>query len=150
MKPSRLDTPGIREEVVQGLALGRNKAEIAREVGLSRSQVSRFSKRDDIRGELENLWTRLLDVAPDAVTNIQTLVSGMKKLPRKDVKGRELAYKASLKVLEGVGVLPSQSPTVLVQNIVNNQTNVIDARTQQILSRYDAEEIQDAGTGDDE
>jgi hypothetical protein len=142
MKPSRLDAPGIREKVVRDLDLGRNKAEIAREVGLSRSQVSRYSQREDVRAELENLWMRLVEVAPDAVTNMQTLVRGMKK--SKNVKDRELAYKASLKVLEGTGILPSQAPTVLVQNIINNQTNIMDARSQEILSRYMAEDVLDA------
>ncbi len=136
MKASRLDTPIIREKVVRDLALGRNKAEIAREVGLSRSQVSRYSQREDVREELESLFIRLVEVAPDAVSNIKTLVKGMKTLPRRDTKARELAYKASLKVLEGIGILPSQSPTVLVQNIVNSQTNIVDARTLQVLSSY--------------
>ncbi len=149
MKPSRLDTPVIRDKVIKDLAIGRNKAEIAREVGLSRSQVSRYSQREDVREELESLWVRLFEVAPDAVTNLQTLVKGMNKIPRRDTKARELAYKASLKVLEGIGILPSQSPSVLVQNIVNNQMNVVDARSLEILSRYLAEDSIEAEVVDE-
>jgi len=43
MKKSKLDNPHIRQEVLKRLAVGENKAAIARDFGLHRSQVSRFA-----------------------------------------------------------------------------------------------------------
>jgi hypothetical protein len=119
MKPSKLDRPDYKEQVVQGLVAGKSRAEIGRAVGISRSQVSRFANRQDIQKECEAQYERLMESVEDAVKNLAREVKGMKEIPKEDTKNRELAYKASLKVLESAGILPSGTQSPVMVNIIN-------------------------------
>jgi hypothetical protein len=71
MKRSKLDTPHTRQEVIKRLAVGENKAAIAQDFGLHRSQVCRFAKREDIRPFIEKEQLKLLEAVPDAVQNVK-------------------------------------------------------------------------------
>ena len=64
---------------------------------------------------------RLLEVLPDAVQNIKDLVRGMRKLPPKDFKALEIAYRATIKTLEIAGVANTQTQNQIMVNIFNNQ-----------------------------
>ncbi|MGE5254140.1 MAG: helix-turn-helix domain-containing protein, partial [Planctomycetaceae bacterium] len=94
MKTSKLDIPHIRQEVVKRLAVGQTQADIARDFGLHRSQVSRFAKRADTRQFIEAEQMKLLEAVPDAVENVKGLVREMKDIPKGDTKRRELSYRA--------------------------------------------------------
>ncbi len=136
MKKSKLDTPHIRSEVVKRLAVGENKASIARDFGVHKSQVSRFGKRQDIRPLIEHEQMKLVEAVPDAVENIKKLVREMKKLPKGDTKNRELSYRASMDTLKAVGIMPSPIQSQVITTIYNDQRNqVIAPAVWELLNR---------------
>ncbi|MBI5739623.1 MAG: hypothetical protein HZA16_02780 [Nitrospirae bacterium] len=107
MKKSKLDTPHVKAQVVRQLAIGESQNSIAKQTGLHQSQISRFAGREEIKALIEQEQMRLLEVIPDAVENLKTLVTEMKNIPEGDIKQKELAYKASKDVLKSVGLLPT-------------------------------------------
>jgi predicted transcriptional regulator len=119
VRHSKLDAPHIKEKVVKELAVGKSQKSIAKEVGLNQSSVCRFANREDISKRIEQEKHRLIEAVPDAVDNIKGLVREMKNLPKSDIKGRELSYKASKDVLKAVGLLPSP----INQTLINIQGN---------------------------
>ena len=119
MRHSKLDAPHIKEQVVKELAIGKSQKAISKDVGLNQSSVCRFANREDISKRIEAEKCRLIEAVPDAVDNIKGLVSEMKNLPKSDIKGRELSYKASKDVLKAVGLLPSP----INQTLINIQGN---------------------------
>ena len=54
MRKSKLDNPHSKHKIVKELATGKSQGKIAKEVGLNQSQISRWSKRDDIKELLED------------------------------------------------------------------------------------------------
>ena len=84
MKKSKLDTPHIRQEVMKRLAVGENKAAIARDLGLHRSDVSRFAKREDILPLIQHEQMKLVEAVPDAVENVKEPQRSSIKNVRKD------------------------------------------------------------------
>ena len=91
MRKSKLDHPPIKQEVVKRLAVGERPKSIAKDVGLSHSQVYRYSRREDIKALIEQEQRSLVEVVPDAVENVKSLVREMKDIPKKDTKRRELS-----------------------------------------------------------
>ena len=135
MKISKLDTPHIRSGVVRRLAVGENRAAIAQDFGLHRSQVSRFAKREDIRPFIEAEQMKLLEAVPDAVENVKGLVKEMKDLPKGDIKGRELSYRASLDTLKAVGIMPSPIQSQVITNIFDQRTQLISPVIHELLKQ---------------
>jgi len=124
VRRSKLDTPHIKQEVVKRLAVGERPKIIAKDVGLHYSQIYRFAKREDIKPFIEQEQMKLLEVIPNAVENVKELVKEMKKIPKKDVKRRELSYKASLDTLKSVGIMPSPVQSQVITNLYQ-QNNLI-------------------------
>jgi hypothetical protein len=151
MRKSRLDQPHIKERVIKRLAIGEKQIEIAKDVGLHYSQISRFSNREDIKPFIEQEQMKLLEVVPDAVENVKGLVKEMKKIPKKDIKRFELSYKASLDVLKAAGLMPTPVQSQVITNIYNQQNNAfITPVVKAILDRYlqDAENIEEKTEND--
>ena len=86
MKKSKLDRPPTKVEVIKRLAVGESQSSIAEEVGLNRSAVNRFAKREDIRPFIEREQMKLVEAVPDAVENVKELVRDMKNIPLKEQK----------------------------------------------------------------
>jgi hypothetical protein len=118
-----LDKPGIKQEVIRRLAVGETQASIAKDVGVDRSQVCRFASRDEIKPFIEQEQMKLVEVVPDAVENVKELVREIKDIPPKEIKRRELAYKATLDTLKAVGIMPSPVQSLLITNIYQ-KTNI--------------------------
>ncbi len=74
MRKSKLEIPHIKEQVIKRLAVGENKKSIAKDVGLHRSQISRFANREDIKSFIEQEQMKLVEFVPDAVENVKELV----------------------------------------------------------------------------
>ncbi len=127
MRKSKLDTAPTRREVMKRLAVGENKAAIARDFGLHRSDVSRFAKREDILPLIEHEQMKLVEAVPDAVENVKELVREMKDIPKGDTKRRELSYRASLDTLKAVGIMPSPIQSQVITTIYNDQRNQVIA-----------------------
>ena len=81
MKRSKLDIPHIKKDVIRRLAVGESQGSIAKDVGLSQSQISRFARREDIKPFIENEQMRLIGKVPDAVDYVKSLI------PRKGQRG---------------------------------------------------------------
>jgi hypothetical protein len=131
MRKSKLDKPIVKAEVVQRLATGEAQAEIARDVGLHRSGLCRFAKREDVKALIEHEQMRLAEVIPDAVDNVKALIREMPNISPNETKRRELSYKASTDVLKAAGILPVpvQSQTL----IWNSKTTIVSPLIQKLL-----------------
>ena len=136
MKKSKLDRPPTKVEVIKRLAVGESQSSIAGEIGLHRSQVSRFAKREDIKPFIEREQMKLVEAVPDAVENVKELVREMKNIPSKENKRRELSYKASQDVLKAVGIMPTQTQAPLVQNIYNDNRFLLSPVVIELLSKH--------------
>src|SRR3990170_5155409 len=136
MRKSKLDTPHIKKEVIKRLAVGESQSSIANSVGLDQSQVSRFSSREDIRAFIEEEQKKLLEVVPDAVGNVMSLVREMKDIPAKDTKRRELSYKASTDVLKSVGLLPTPLQSQTLVNICSTKNVFMSPVMEDALKKY--------------
>ncbi len=119
---SKLDKLPVKNEVIHQLAIGETQTNIAKQVGVDRSQISRFAKEDEIIQLIEEEREKLVRVLPDAVKNVKTLVEGMKD--EEDIKKLELCYKASKDTLKATGLFPSPQ---FAHNIYN------DNRTQTVV-----------------
>jgi len=129
------------------MATGKPQADIAREIGITPASVCRFVNRADIKQEVEKEAMRLLEAVPDAVQNVKDLVQGMKDIPYEDYKNRELAYKASIKLLEIAGIANSQVQNQIMINILNdNRTSIsptIETLINQLLSGFPKDPLED-------
>jgi len=137
---SRLDNPTIRGSVIKQLAIGTSQQEIARQVELNQSQVSRFANRQEVKVLIEQEQLKLLDVVPDAVECVIDLVREFKDTPKDKIQQRKLIYKAISDVLKSVGLFatPMQSQTLV--NIYNDQSvNVLAPEVLDILSKHGIE-----------
>ena len=136
MKKSKLDKPGIKQEVIKRLAVRESQRDIAKDVGIDHSQVSRFARREDIKPFIEQEQMKLVEVVPDAVENVKELVREMPTIPKKDVKRRELSYKASLDTLKAVGIMPSPVQSLVIQNIYQ-RTNIFQTPlVKEIINKF--------------
>ncbi len=141
MKKSKLDIPHIKEQIVKGVASGAHQTDLARQIGFDQSTISKFANREDIRALIEEEQAKLLDVVPDAVENIKALVREMKNIPEKDIKRRELAYKASKDVLKSVGLLPTPFQSQTLINLTQENTQGFSANGLAMLLRSDNTEL---------
>lgn len=127
MKKSKLDNPRLKDSVIKQLAVGTPQREIAEQVGLDRSQISRFANKQDVKKFIEQEQMRLLDVVPDAVESVMELIRDFKDTPKENTGQRKLIYKAISDVLKSVGLFttPVQSQTLI---------NIYDDASQTIFS----------------
>ncbi len=123
---SKLNKLPVKNEVIHQLAIGETQTNIAKQVGVDRSQISRFTKEDENIQLIEEERQKLIRVLPDAVENVKTLVEGMKDIPEDNIKKLELCYKASKDTLKATGLFPSPQ---FAHNIYN------DNRTQAVVEQ---------------
>ncbi len=134
-----------RDIQIAGLrAAGLNYRAIGQEVGVSRQTVCTTLKDDCVRDIVESCRQRFaLEGFEKAVTNILNLIKDYESpvLPDKDGKltgdqyqRKEHGYRASMKALESLGIVPAHTPTFL-QNVFNvNQSNHINPIVDKILT----------------
>ena len=132
------------------MASGESQHSIAREMGLCHTTISRFSRKEDVQRLIEEETRNLLDVVPDAVANMKTLVQEMKRIPKSDHKRRELSYKASQKVLETAGIMNTPNASQTVVSIVNRQENLIPPIILELMKKHFGDMIDIPETGGDE
>jgi plasmid maintenance system antidote protein VapI len=121
---SKLNKLPVKNEVIHQLAIGETQTNIAKQVGVDRSQISRLANEDKNIQLIEEEREKLVKVLPDAVENVKTLVEGMKDVPEDNIKKLELCYKASKDTLKATGLFPSPQ---FAHNIYN------DNRTQTVI-----------------
>ena len=118
---SKLDKLPVKQEVIQKLAVGEPQTNIAEQICVDQSTISRFASKDENRQLIEVEKEKLVKVLPDAVQNVKDLVAEMKDIPKGDIKRRELSYKASVGVLKATNVYPSPQ---YAHNIYNNNSQI--------------------------
>jgi transcriptional regulator with XRE-family HTH domain len=118
-----LQSEGAKEKIAKAIAGGQTQTAVARSSGVSQSTISRLANKQDVKVLIQAETMKLMEAVPQAVENLKSLVYEMAEIPKKEIKRRELSFKATTKVLESVGMLnsPSLSPTFV--NIVPAQGN---------------------------
>jgi transcriptional regulator with XRE-family HTH domain len=114
----RLGGGAVKNEIARAIAGGHSQQEIARSLGVRQSTISRMVNKDDVRALIEAETLKLLEAVPQAVENIKDLVKEMPEIPKKKIKRRELAYKASADALKTAGMLPTPIQTQTLVNII--------------------------------
>ena len=136
MKKSKLDTLPVKQEVAKRLATGESQSSIARDYKMNHTSVSRFAQRDDVQKLIREETLKLLDVIPEAVENIKTIVREMKTTSRSDYKNRELSYKASQKVLESAGIMNTPVASQTVVNIIKHEEHYLSPAVEALLTKH--------------
>ena len=137
MRKSKLNHPPIKQEVVKRLAVGERPKSIAKDIKMSPSQVYRFASREDIKTLIEEQVKNLVEAVPDAVGNVKSLVREIKDIPKKDIKRRELSYKASQDCLKAAGIMPSQVQSQFIMNIYQASNIVLSPLLQKLLEEHE-------------
>jgi hypothetical protein len=135
-KKSKLEDPRIKQRVIQGLAICETQKSIAKDVGISPSQISRFSSKEEIKPFIEKEQMRLVEAVPDAVENVKELVTEMKSIPKKDIKRRELCYKASVDTLKAVGIMSTPIQSQVIAKIYNDNRMVLSPFLKGIIDEH--------------
>ena len=136
MKKSKLDNPPVKKRVIQGLALGKSQGSIAKEVGVSQSQVSRFASRDDIKPFLEKEFMRLVELAPDALDNVEEVIKDkIKNIPKNNIKRRKFVLDTSTEALKAIGIMPAPVQSQVITNIYQKSLFISPAM-QEILNNH--------------
>lgn len=141
MKTSKLEPK--KDFIAGALVAGISQEEVALKLGVNQSTISRFSSKEEIKTAIEEEAKSLLEVLPDAVGNLKDLVRGMKDIPISESKARELALKASFRVLETGGILPSHAPAFYIQQIFNRTNNFVSPNVERLLALAEAEIIEE-------
>ncbi len=151
---SKLDDPGIHDFVVGSLAAGKSQTEVAKVVEIDQSRLSKYANREDIRKEIEEQRLRLLDLVPDAISNVNSLVRGFKDLRPEQTKERSLGYEASKDLLRASGLYPSPvTSQTLVQIYNSDNSDVTSPETMALVKKIlglTEEEIIDLHTGNEQ
>lgn len=129
-------------KAVQMIAKGDSQEAIAKELGVSQSTVSRFkeSHKELIQRETEKLLKSLPDITEQLlrdvslankvskalngeieVTDLPSLLSDTKVL----TKFMELSYKKQSDILKAMGIYPTQTPSVFIQNIFQSGSQAV-------------------------
>ena len=106
---------------------------IGAEVGIGKSRVAAICKRDDVRSVIETEQRRLVSLVPSAVDNYKAWISKGSITNDKDM--RDIAFKASTKVLESTGLLTGNA-SIQIQNVYNNNNTVISPVIMNLLGEF--------------
>ena len=141
----RADDEYIAAKTVEG----ESKAQIARELGLSPLTVSKRLQRKHVAELVENLRNGLVTTTlPSAVVNVKKVIEEyadshatdeLGKMPEALHQRREHGFKASIEVMKGAGLLPSNGGNVYVQqNVYEAQ---IPEGVRRVLNEIRAKEV---------
>ena len=128
-----LESKEVRAAIAKALVGGQSQKVIAQSLGVSQPTISRLVKQEDVKALVEKECLNLLEVLPDAVGNLRDLVREMKDIPKKEIRRRELSFKASLDVLKVGGLIPTPIQSQVIQNFLNVGTNIISPVIDRIL-----------------
>jgi len=120
-----LKRPEVRETVIKSLAAGTSQNNIARDLGVSQPAISHFAAREDVRERIKQEASKIIAHLPVATSNLQFLMNNMQSAIT-NPKLMELGYRASVKTLEAAGILPTGTPSVII-NSFNNSTEISPA-----------------------
>lgn len=150
MTKTVLEGEEIKKQVAKAIVGGHSQREIAEAIGVSQPTISRMLKKGDVKAFIEEEQMKILDLIPQAIENFRAMVNEMPAIPPREVKRRELAFKASVKVLEAAGILNTGSQSPTIANITQKNTILLDPRLQQLLEQYYKSGVKMIGEGDND
>jgi len=141
-------TPEDVAEIVTGIAAKIPYRQIASKIGCSAATVCCTAKKPEVKELIEQAQKRLLSETLETATcNIIGLVNDYDKPPvspeneDKEVvdynkQRKDHGFRATIKILESAGMLPSHAPSLHVQNIYNQTTIQLTPLVQGILDKF--------------
>lgn len=114
-------------------ASGMSFKHIGEKVGISKSRAEAICKRDDVKSIIETEQKRLVSLVPTAIDNYKAWISKGAITNNKDE--REVAFKASTKVLESTGIL-NGAPSTLVNILYNDNKTIISPVIMTLLKEF--------------
>ena len=114
------------------LAKGKKQVKIAQEFGVHESTISRALQTQTAKDIIEGIRDRIVRQAiPQAADNLTYAVNAYQAEGTSD-QIREHGFKGSRDLLAAVGIIPTHTQSVMIQQIINDTTNV--AATPESLS----------------
>ena len=98
-------------------------AQIGAELNMPARTVCNQLSRPEMRALVERYQAQLVEHVPAAMGNLAHAIDHY-QAPDADAQLREHGYKASQRVLEAASILPSHTPSVLVQQIIAGGDNL--------------------------
>jgi len=89
---------------------GKTYKELSQDFGISKTQVGRILNDAEIKEVIETTQRGMVNLVPKAIENYQTLL---------DSDDEKIKLTASKEILQTVGVMPSHTQSVLIQNVFN-------------------------------
>lgn len=142
-------------KAVQLLATGASQADVARELGVNRSTVCRWTQKEEVRARIEAEAQRLLEALPDVVeqtkrdlataNHLSRFIAGEEGAtnqtrltnPDHQLRFLEGAYRKQADLLRAAGVFASPAPSIVVQQVFNdNRTQVLSPTVVQVLGQH--------------
>lgn len=126
--------PEQRAKAMSLLIEGESQHKVSEKIGVSQPTISRLANEETVKEMIESAQLRLYsENLEKIVDNMGNLISQAHKIlsdedstPQKvhDAKTLlELANRVQQRILQGAGIFPSSSQSILIQNI-QNQTNI--------------------------
>ena len=107
--------------------------------GMPKSTVHLRLEKPELKAYLEDIQSRTInETAKEASENLTYLIKGYKNNNCEDVKARiekSHGFKASERICESIGILPSHAPSQMVINIMQTGNTYISPIVTEMLSR---------------
>ncbi|HHT9145684.1 MAG TPA: hypothetical protein ACFYD4_08415 [Candidatus Wunengus sp. YC61] len=124
-------------EIAEARAKGQTLQEIANTHGLDPSVPCRRLQRPEMIELVERLHADLINTSLDtSIDNLRHVVKVYQTTPKDDPQLREHGYKTSVRIAESVGILPSRTPSTLVQQIYNQSGDITITTELDQLSQF--------------
>jgi hypothetical protein len=119
-------------------ANGATTRDIEIATGYDHSTAARSLQTSEAKAIIEAIHSRVINEAvTQGADNIIHAVSKYKSIPASgdlaDPQLREHGFKASMEMLRSIGILPSHTQSVMIQNIYNSTTNILSPALSQVL-----------------
>ena len=141
------DDPVRVQELARLRAAGQDVRSIGQRLGCHNSTVVRSLQRQDVKQLIADIHAEMMIDAPaNAARNLRKLISDYPNLPEGQTKDH--AFKASVKMLESIGVLPSHAPAQVTVNILNAESVNVSPVVVNVLRQIGASLSGDVHNGD--
>ena len=143
--PLKFSNPGKIAEVTAALASGLSQTQTAELTGISRPTVNILANKPDIKAKIEAIQSRIINEAyEDVASNLVEAVKDVRRLTEPDPvsrQRRDQGIKTTWKIAESMGILPSHSQSILVQQVFNQTNNFLSERADHLLDMAEGEVI---------
>jgi hypothetical protein len=119
-------------EIAKMRAAGVTQAKIAEHTGLSIPGVRYVLAKEQVQAMIEQEQSRLAALMPSAMDNYEHWVNKAKTFH--DKTDKEIAFRATTKVLESHGLLPGNQSVVIQQ--FNTKNTIISPILEKVLEEY--------------